>query len=230
MIIRVLFGLFCAWFAASGALADTEVHLDQSAQKTVSRDRLRADLRAEAQGTDSRAVQDEVNRKMGAALAAARKVSGVTVQSGGYSVYRDQDPKSAQLWHASQGITLISKDFDTILKLCGDLQGDGLLMSGLRFFLAPETLRGAQSELTAQALSGLKDRAAEIAADLGMEVKQIKQIMVGNAVEGFDGPRPMMRMAAPAAITPVTPPDAQAGDSTISVQVTAELVLGDKGK
>jgi len=121
---------------------------------------------------------------------------------------------------------VISKDFDSVLKLSGDLQGNGLLMSGLRFFLAPETLRAAQSELTAEALTGLRERAGEIAADLGMTVAQYKQITVGNAAESFEGPRPMMMRAA--AITPVAPPEAQVGESTISLSVQADVVMADK--
>jgi predicted secreted protein len=104
-------------------------------------------------------------------------------------------------------------------------------MSGLRFFLAPETLRAAQSELTAQALSGLKDRAGEVANDLGMEVKQMKQITVGNANEAFDGPHPMMMArGAMASKMEIAAPEAQAGGSTISLQVSAEVVLGDRGR
>jgi len=214
------------------AMADTTIHLDQQAQKVVPRDRLQADLRVEASGPDSRGLQDEVNRRMAAALAKARKNPALTVQSGGYGVYREQPAKGApEIWHASQGLTVISKDFDAVLKLAGDLQNDGLAMSGLRFFLAPETLRAAQSDLTAQALSGLRDRANEVAANLGMGVAQYKEVTVGNATEGFDGRRPMMMakaaMAAPAV---VTPPDAEAGDSTITLNVQAEVVLADKAK
>jgi len=78
-IIRPIFAVACALIAVP-ALADTTLHLDQQAQKIVPRDRLAAELRVEATGPDSRAVQDEVNRRMGAALAKARKSSGLTVQ------------------------------------------------------------------------------------------------------------------------------------------------------
>jgi len=230
-MIRPTFTALCLLLAVP-AMADTTIHLDQQAQKVVPRDRLQADLRVEATGPDSRGVQDEVNRRMSAALAKARKNSALTVQSGGYGVYREQPPKGApEIWHASQGITVISKDFDAVLKMSGDLQNDGLALSSLRFFLAPDTLRAAQSELTAQALSGLRDRANEVAANLGMGVTQYKDITVGNATEGFDGRRPVMfAKAAMAAAPAITPPDAEAGDSTITLNVQAEVVLADKGR
>ena len=229
MIRRPAFALACALLALP-ALADTAIHLDQQAQKVVPRDRLQAELRVEASGPDSRSVQDEVNRRMGTALAKARKVSALTVQSGGYGVYREQPakPGTAEIWHASQSLTLVSKDFDAVLKLSGELQNDGLAMSSLRFSLAPETLRGAQSELTAQALSGLRERANEIAGDLGMNVAQYKDITIGNANEGFDNRRPVMFAKAAAAPMAVAPPDAEAGDSTISLNVQAEVILTDK--
>jgi predicted secreted protein len=227
-MLRPFLALACASFALSAA-ADTSVHLDQQAQKVVPRDRLQAELRVEASGPDSRAVQDEVNRRMGTALAKARKSAALTVQSGGYSVYREQPQKGPEVWHASQSLAFSSKDFDAVLKLSGELENDGLAMSGLRFSLAPETLRAAQSDLTAQALSGLRDRAAEVAADLGMSVAHYKELTVGNATETFSGPRPMMMMAkAMAPGAPVAPPDAEPGDSTISLTVQAEVILTDK--
>ena len=226
-MIRPLFVLACAVLAFP-ALADTSVHLEQQARKVVPRDRLQADLRVEASGPDSRSVQDEVNRRMSAALAKARKNSALTVQSGGYEVFRDQPAKGKEVWRASQGITLVSKEFDAVLKLSGELQDDGLAMSGLHFFLAPETLRAAQSELTAQALSGLRDRANEVAADLGMNVAHYKDMNVGNAAEGFEGRRPMMMAKASLSSAPMVPPDAEAGDSTITLSVQAEVILSDK--
>jgi predicted secreted protein len=213
------------------ALGDTSLHLDQQAQKIVPRDRLQAELRVEASGPDSRSVQDEVNRRMGSALAKAHKSAALTVQSGGYSVYREQPPKGAEIWHANQSLSFTSKEFDAVLKLSGDLQNDGLVMSTLRFYLAPETLRAAQSDLTAQALSGLRDRANEVATDLGMSVAQYKDIIVGNASEGVEGRRPMMMMAkAAGAPLAVAPPEAEGGDSTITLTVQAEVILTDKAR
>jgi len=215
----------CALIAVP-ALADTTLHLDQQAQKIVPRDRLAAELRVEAIGPDSRAVQDEVNRRMGAALAKARKSSGLTVQSGGYSVYREQPQKGGpDVWHANQSLSFASKDFGAVLKLSGELQGDGLVMSNLRFFLAPETLRAAQSELTAQALSGLRERAGEIAADMNKSVAEYKDVTVGDATEGFDARRPVMFAKGAMAAAPMAPPEAEGGDSTISLTVQAEVIL-----
>ena len=91
-MFRPSLALACALLAFP-AMAETSLHLDQQAQKTVPRDRLQAELRVEASGPDSRTVQDEVNRRMGSALAKARKSAALTVQSGGYSVYREQLPK-----------------------------------------------------------------------------------------------------------------------------------------
>ena len=226
---RSILALACALLALP-AFADTSVHIEQQAQKVVPRDRLQADLRVEASGPDSRGVQDEVNRRMATALAKARKNSALTVQSGGYQVFRDQPAKGKEVWRASQGITLVSKEFDSVLKLSGELQDDGLVMSGLRFFLAPETLRAAQSELTAQALSGLRDRANEIAGDLGVGVAQYKDLVVGNANEGYEGRRPMMMAKSAVAGAPMAPPDAEAGDATITLSVQAEVILTEKGK
>jgi hypothetical protein len=62
-----------------------------------------------------------------------------------------------------------------------------------------------------------------------MSVAQYKDITIGNAAEGFGGPRPMMMAkAAVAPGAPIAPPDAEVGESTISLTVQAEVILTDK--
>ncbi|MGH6980721.1 MAG: SIMPL domain-containing protein, partial [Stellaceae bacterium] len=134
--------------------APTILHLDQTAERIVPRDRLTVDLRAEATGADPRAVQAEVNRRMTAALARIKAVNTVEAASGNYSTYPftpagpDGKPKPPAQWRTTQEVTLVSRDFPAALALAGQLQADGLLIGDMRFDIAPETLRAQQQVLT----------------------------------------------------------------------------------
>jgi predicted secreted protein len=209
--------------ANAPAPGTTEIRLTQQATRTMAPDRLRAELRVEAKGSDARLIQAEINRHMQAALAKAKAHPDVTAETGSYSVSHDFSVQNRQVWQGDQTLILTSPDFSGLLALAGEMQGDGLLVSGMNFFLAHETLAAAQSELTSSALAGLKARAEEVAKDLGLRLDRFKDITVGNA-NANTNPVPLMRMQAmaPAAMPP---PVAQAGDATVSLSVEGVAVL-----
>src|SRR5437016_931901 len=96
-------------------------------------------------------------------------------------------------------VLLTGKDADSILKLAGALQSDGLSTSSLTYEVAPETVRGAEEDLTAEALAALDHRAASIADRMHLAVVRFRDVRVGNAETG-GSPVPgftAMAMAAP---------------------------------
>lgn len=214
--------------AADGDLTNkTEVHLVQQAQKVMRRDRVRVELRAEAKGSSAGAVQNEVNGRMTTALRMAKGYSAVIVQTGSYSVYRRSEARSSDTWYASQTVSLTSGDFEAALGLAGELQSSGLVMAGMRFSVAPDSLKAAQRELTTEALTALRQRASEVAGDLGMQVDRYRQVDVGNAQESSDGPsRPFA--AAQSAAGAASPPVAEAGEVTVILSVQADIVLATR--
>jgi predicted secreted protein len=196
----------------------TVLHLSETAERTVTRDVLRVELRVEETGVDPRTVQSAINRRMAAALGRAHQVQGMRVETGSYSVGQERPANAAARWHGSQAITLIGKDADTILKLAGVLQSDGLSTSSLRYEVSPEIVRAAQDELTTEALAALDRRAASIAGHMHLSVLRYHDLRVGNAeAEG----RPVPRFAAMAAAPPVAEP----GEAVVRVSVEAELLL-----
>lgn len=211
--------------AAEPADSRTEIQLTQQATRTVPHDRLRAVLRVEVQGSSGQQVQGEINRRMAAALAKAKETAAIKAETGGYSAGRNYDPKAAQPWTGSQTLSLTSGDFNAVLALAGELQNSGMLMSGLQFFLAPEKLGTLQDEMTTEALAALKARAANVARDLGMTVDAYRSIAVGNAETGFS-PQPRVAMMASAA--KAAPPVAEAGDATVTLTVSATVLLAKR--
>jgi uncharacterized protein len=206
---------------AQPAPAQTVLHLSQTAERKVVRDLLRVELRVDETGADPLAVQTAVNRRMAAALDRAHQAQGVAVETGSYSVDQDQPANAPLRWRASQSLILIGKAADAILKLAGQLQSDGLLMSSLNYEVSPETVRGAEEDLTADALTDLAQRASSIADRVHLTVLRYRDLRIGNAETGG---QPVPRFAAMAMAAPV----AQPGEAAIRVTVSADLLLGPR--
>lgn len=98
------------------------LHLSETAQRDVPRDRLRADLAVDFTDLDAAKVQAEINRHMAAALTRIKAVPDVAIETNGYSVYQDRSDKGPQRWHGSQSFALTSKNFAALLVLVGTLQ------------------------------------------------------------------------------------------------------------
>jgi len=196
----------------------TVLHLSETAERTVLRDLLRAELRVEQTGPDARSVQSEINRRMAAALDRARQVQGVHVGTGSYNVGEERPQNGPERWRGTQSVVLTGKDADSVLKLAGALQSDGLLISSLAYDVSAETLRGAEEDLTAEALAGLDHRAASIADRMHLSVARYRDLRIGNAETGG---RPAPRFAAMAMAAPVAEP----GEAIVRVTVEADLLL-----
>ncbi len=216
--------------ASPGAIADdagppsTEIHMTQQATRQMAPDRLRAELRVEAAGADARQLQADINQHMQGALDKAKAHTEITAETGAYSVNRDFSSKDKARWQASQSLILTARDFAALLDLVGDLQGDGMLVSQMEFFLARETLAAAQSALTASALDALRTRADEVAGRSPLMVDHVEDITVGNATANAN-PVPMMRMRASAAAVLPRPPWRRPATRRYRSTVSADVVL-----
>ncbi len=191
----------------------------------VQRDRLTASLRVEANDADPARLQAEINRRMAAALDRAKAVAAVSVATGGYSVYEEQAKAGvAARWHGQQSLSLSARDAAPLLALAGALQQEGLVLSSLGYVLTPEAARAVEDELTNEALSRLRDRAARIAGALGMGVERLRDVQVGNA----DGTAPVPYQIRARAVAAAPPPVAEPGDAVVSVSISAEVLLAPR--
>jgi predicted secreted protein len=143
----------------------------------------------------------------------------VRVETGSYGVGEERPQSGPSRWRGSQSLILHSKAADAALKLAGALQSAGLLMSSIGYEASHETVRGAEEDLTAEALAALDRRAASIADRMHLAVLRYRDLHVGNAeTEG----RQVPRFAAAALAAPVAEP----GEAVIRVTIEAELLLG----
>ena len=217
-----------AWAAEPGS-SPTLLQLNETAERTVARDRLTIVMRVEVTGSDRVAVQAELNRRMSAALAKVKAHAAVEAASGSYQT-DDRTPSGADgkpappQWHAMQDLFLTGRDFGALLNLAGLLQADGLTMADMSFDVAPETLRAVQRSLTDEALTALTARAAEIAATLRLKVARILKLRVGNVIQSAPGLHPVM-IEARALAAAMPPPAAAAGNGTITLSADADIAL-----
>lgn len=203
----------------AAARAETLLHLAQTATVMAQPDELQATLQAEATSPQAAEAQQQVNRLVTAALAQARQVAGVTISTGGYSVWHiaptPQD--HADHWRASQSLQLTSHDGPALLQLVGTLQQHGLATQQLGWRLSRAAEQKAHDQATRQAVTRLRGRVEAVAALLGLHFASFKSVRLDVPPTPMPGPRLMGAMLATAAAAPP-----QAVSEAIPVTATAE--------
>ena len=207
---------------APAEAAETLLRLSETAHVLVQPDELAASLRADATAPTSAAAQARVNALIAKALEAAKSTPGITVATGGYSVWQRREPP--MLWNASQSIQLRGSDGERVLALVGTLQAQSLAVGSLSWQVSAPAARKAQSEATRAALAALRGRADEAAAVLGMKFSSFREIRL----DGQRQPMPMLARAMPAPMPgaeAAPPPRAEAQEVDITATVEADAVL-----
>lgn len=210
-------------------LPDGQVILSISAteREEVDQDLLVATLSYVAKNSDPAQLQDEINKAMKKAVELAKKEKSLKVSTGSYQVYEQTDPRTKQkYWHGAQSLTIKSKEAETVLDVTGKLQEMKLTMNGLSYMLAPETAVAVQDGLMEKALTQLQTRADRAAKALGKSSAELRDVQVqsnGNIAQPMYAPRAMM-MKTEAAMD-MAAPVAEAGETTITLSVSARAIL-----
>lgn len=220
----------------------TTVQLMADAHKMVQQDRVQATLAFETVGQTATATQAEVNAKMQEAKKLWDAVDGVKATTGAYNVYKDYEPEPPvkkdgtpawtpeerekhRFWRGSQEIVLDGAKKDDLLKLIADLQKQGFAARGLNFYMSREASDAVKDELIVEALGNIKARAENIRQALGMKTIRYARIELNSG--GGGQPVPMMARAAmmKGAEADMAEPVAEAGETDVTVNVTAEVKL-----
>ena len=236
-------------FASPAAAQETTSLLDLPAGQTllnlsaterveVEQDVLVATLRYEAEDTDPKALQNEINEIMKEAAEAARAIESVKVSTQQYYVYPhdpyppetgslsrgDGEDARKRTWRGSQGIELKSAAADDLLALTGRLQEMGLVMSGLNYMLSPEKMEETKDALMEDALAKVKAKADRAAGALGKTNADMLEVTIES--DGGYYPQPMMRsMAMDSGMAEMATPVAEPGESEITLTVSAKVLL-----
>ena len=218
----------------------TLVTLSANDQKEVDQDELIASLRLEIEDKESRAVQDKINKAMRTAVDLAKKNKDVSVVTGQYYVYSyDPNPnpknlsieqrKKGMIWKGSQELNLKSKDSQAILDLVGDIQDQGFVMNGLTYGLSTDLEEAQKDSLLEGALKKIQAKAALISKALGKSGFDLVEVNVDGSY--MPSPMPMMHsmakmeMSMGAASDSMAAPVAEPGKTTVSMSVSARIIL-----
>lgn len=220
----------------------TTVQLSAEARRMVAQDRVQATLAIETTGKTAEAVQAEINTKMQAAKKLYDGVSDVKPTTGAYNVYKDYEPEPTpkkgeagwtpaqreahSFWRGSQEIQLDGAKKDELLALIASLQKQGFAVRNLNFYMSRAAEDGVKDALIVEALSNIQARAKNIQTALGMKTIRYARIDLGdNGVRPMPMARGAMMMKAEMADAAMPAPVAEAGETEVVVNVTAEVKL-----
>jgi predicted secreted protein len=192
---------------------------------------MQAMVRVEAENANATAAGNEVNARMGKALARAKAVQAVDVKSAGYSTFQTWEKGKPSKWKVVQSLALTSGDFPALASLITRLQDeDGLLVSGISFSVAPDTRRKAEDALMREAIRAWQQRAATATDALGYGTWRAGRVTVSTG-DMVVSPRPEMMMRAQAAPAAAPPVALEGGTTEITVTVTGDAQLDNlKGR
>ena len=196
------------------------ITLSAQAEREVPNDLLSAVLAAEAEGTDTAQLANEINKTMQAALAAAKGARGVNARSGTYQTFPVYDKSRVVRWRARQELRLESADFAAVTALIGKLQAS-LVVTGMQLSVAPETRRQAENALIPQALAAFDERARVVRDAMKAKGFRVKDLQVSGGEQG----RPVFTMARSMVSQSVTPPAVEPGSTRIVITVSGTVQL-----
>ena len=211
---------------ADEQLRYNRVNLNESAQTEVDNDLMIAVLNAQAEGRDAAAPADEVNRQMDWAVAMARSLPEVKVQTLGYSTHAIYNKSKIRGWRVSQSLRLESRDSRILGDLIAKLQ-EQLRVQSLGYQVSDEQRRQHVGELTKSALARFQARAQAIAKAMGRSSYRLVQLHINDGRHGGMPVARGMTMEAARADAGVAPARIEAGTQTLSVSVNGEIELSE---
>ncbi|MEO7828349.1 MAG: SIMPL domain-containing protein [Roseateles sp.] len=223
----VLPALALALAAHAGADVPRErMSLSASASAEVVRDVLGVSFSTTREGVEAAAVQAALKQALDAALAEARKVAKpgqVDVQTGGFSLYPRNDPKTGKIngWQGSAELQVEGRDAATIAQLTGRI--NTLTIARVGYSLSRESREKAEADITAQAIARYRAKAAEYAKLFGYGSYVVGEVNIAS--DEASAPRPMMAMRMLKAESADAALPTEAGKATVTVSVNGSVQL-----
>jgi len=206
--------------------------ISSSASIEVTKDVLALAFSVTREGTDAQAVQSGLKQALDAALVEARKIAKpgqVDIQTGNFSLYpRYANPaKGGQPaisgWQGSAELLVQGKDIAAIAQLSGRIQTMTLARVG--YTLSREAREKVEAEVTAQAISRWRAKAAQMALQFGYNSYSVREVSVASD-DSQRPPMPIQMKAsrASAVADEALPTEAGKGEVTVTVNGSAQMV------
>lgn len=206
--------------------------ISSAASVEVTRDVLAVAFSVTREGADAQVVQSGLKQALDVALAEARKVAKpgqVDVQTGNFSLYpRYANPtKGGQPvisgWQGSAELLVQGKDITAIAQLSGRIQT--MTIARVGYTLSREAREKVEAEVTAQAISRWRAKAALMAQQFGYSGYSVREVSVSS--NDFQQPPMPMQMKASRATgvaDEALPTEAGKGEVTVTVNGSAQMM------
>lgn len=212
--------------SAAEAPPRERLSLSASASAEVARDVLGVSFSAARDGSDAAAVQAALKQALDGALTEARKAAKpgqVDVQTGGFSLYPRNDPRTGKItgWQGSAELLVEGRDAAAIAQLTGRITTMSIARVG--YSLSREAREKAEAEITAQAIARYRAKAADYARQFGYGGYVVGEVGV-NSDES--APRPVMMKAMRMGVAGADEAlPTEAGKATVTVNVSGSVQL-----
>jgi len=215
----------------------TIINFSATENRDVSQDLLMASLRMELDEGTPVEIQKKINEAMKKALDIAKKEAAFKVSTSAYSVYKYEKPGKVDkatgvqemipVWRGSQTIDIESKDATKLLDTVGKIQEMGFAMNNLSYTVSPEVADKIRDELMVEALKKLTAKAEIVAKTLGKSSVELVDVNVdmGGPIQPMYNKAVMMRAEGMAMDAGMPAPVAEAGESTLSLTVSARALI-----
>lgn len=213
------------------------VALSASASVEVANDWLTLVLSTSREGSDANAVQTQLRQALDTALTEARKVAKpgqLEVQSGAFSLFPRYAPPQQRSngaavpggisgWQGNTELLIQGRDTQAITALAGRI--NTLTVARLSFSLSRQARDKVESDVTAQAITRFRERAAAVTQAFGMGSYTLREL----SVSGDDPGQPMVRNMMRAEVGTMAMADSrlpvEAGNAQVTVNVSGTVQL-----
>lgn len=191
------------------------------ARREVGNDLMQATLFAESVGNNPGELAAIVNKRLTSAVARAKAVQGVKVESGNYHSWANYQKGKQDGWRTRAELRLESRDFASLAELIGMLQAGDMQLGGMQFLISPALRSQVEAELTKEALAAFQSRADLVRQSLSAQTSKIVTLHLDAQTP--QPPRPMFRARAMVAMEEAAPPAAEAGSSEIVITASGTV-------
>lgn len=209
------------------------VQFSASGFKEVSQDWLTITLHTAKQGTDAKAVQNQIDQALHKATAIAKadaQGERMQVRTGDFRLRPIRSDKGAikgtiSGWEGSTELVLEGRDFARINATAAKL--GPFAVKHVDFGLSRQAQRELEKEVQTMAIDRFKLRASEISKNFGFTTYIIKGVAISSADDAPEyRPRgPDFGIQVAAAPAPDAPLALEAGKSTVSVLVSGTIEM-----
>ncbi|SOY49220.1 conserved hypothetical protein, DUF541; putative exported protein [Cupriavidus taiwanensis] len=226
-LAATLLGTTAVVASAHGGPAETPsgvLSLTAQAVTEVPTDIVHLTLAAEQEGAEPAAISSGLSSRTQAAIAQARRVQGVTAESGGFTIHPSTDRNGRiSTWRGRSEVILKSRDFSAVSKLAGELASQ-MQVQNIAFSLSREAREAAETKLAEQAIASFRSKAQATTRLFGYNSFTIREVSVNET--GMVPPVPRMYGAAKAMMADAAVPvPVEGGKTQVTVSVNGSVQM-----